>query len=441
MKLKSYLVFFLTLIMSITYSYGQSEYYYYKGKKVELEIDKSKIDVFTDIDFELNSLNNLGLKKSYFNNPKRKSNNKKVTIELEKGIKKDEFLSKIKLLTNKKGVRNHSLYYKRKNATPIGTSNIFYVKLKKETDIEILNKISKKHKVTVIHQNKFMHLWYKLQVDNKNKKSTIELSNIFFETGLFEDIDPNFMFNYNTKGNSTKKINTNKNPNKVVNNITNCTNDTNFNLLWGFKNTSYSNIDINICNAWTITEGNGVNIAVLDQGIDMTHNDLNDNLSPLSYDTASGNSSSVFTNNYWHGTHVAGTIAAEKNNNLQVVGVAPKSKIIGVSNQLLVANPILSEELANGINWAVQNGAHIINNSWGDWGGLYYGSLQSSLLENAIINALTNGRNGLGTVMVFSSGNVAPNIDYPANFYDGNLVVGSTEINAIRSTTAAYGIN
>jgi subtilisin family serine protease len=264
-----------------------------------------------------------------------------------------------------------------------------------------------------VHRNKFMPLWYKLKLNIGNNKSSIDVSNEFYETGNFADVDPAFMFNFNNS----------------------CSNDSNFGNLWGLNNSANPNIDINICDAWSITEGNGVNVAVLDQGIDKTHNDLNDNISSLSFDTQNGNSPSVFTNGRNHGTHVAGTIGAEKNNNLQVVGVAPQSKIISVSHTLAVTNDV-SEELANGINWAWQNGADVINNSWGDQGGQLFNQLHSAILEDAINNALSNGRNGLGTIIVFASGNFGvdtPRMDYPGNSNDLILTVGAINQSGQRS--------
>jgi len=336
---------------------AQSNYYYYKGNKVNLSVDYN--------------LSNQSGKLSI----KRQNNIESITI-----------------------------------------SNIFYVKLKNSTDLNLLQQVANQKNVNIIHQNIFMPLWYKLELNNGNSRSSLEICNEFYETGHFADIDPAFQFDFSNS----------------------CSNDDDFGDLWGLNNTTNPDIDINICNAWSITEGNGVNVAVLDHGIHKTHNDLNDNISSLSYDTQNGRSPSIFISGSSHGTHVAGIIGAEKDNNLQVVGVAPKSKIMSISNPLYVTQS-LSEELANGINWAVQNGAHIINNSWGDQGGSYYNDLHSAVLEDAITNALNNGRNGLGTILVFASGNRAPAIDYPASFHDDALVVGAISSSGNRTNFSGYG--
>lgn len=78
-------------------------------------------------------------------------------------------------------------------------------------------------------------------------------------------------------------------------------------------------------------------------------------------------------------------------------------------------------------------------NSWGDQGGTHYNNLHSSLLESAIDDALTNGRNGLGCVVTFAAGNYAPAIDYPASYRSDILCVGSINSSGSRHSTSGYG--
>lgn len=228
MKIKFHILTFLLLFSMC--SIAQSKYYYYKGKRISLTIDEN-----------------------YSN--------------------------------------QNNIYFKRaNNVEPIPISDIFYVKLHKSSDLGQLRQTANQKNVSIVHQNSFMPLWYKLKLNTSNNKSSLKVCNEFYETGKFADVDPAFMFNFDNS----------------------CSNDSNFGDLWGLNNRSNSNIDINICEAWSITEGNGISVAVLDQGVDKTHNDLNDNISSLSFDTQNGTSPSVFTNGRNHGTHVAGTIGAEK---------------------------------------------------------------------------------------------------------------------------------
>ena len=299
------------------------------------------------------------------------------------------------------------------NQYPVALSNYFYVKLIQQSDYSLLVQYANQTQCEIIRQIKYMPDWYALKCNKNSTGNTLELSNQFYESSHFADTDPGFMFDFSKD----------------------CITDSEFSQQWGLKSTSNPNSDINACQAWTVTTGsNNVIVAVLDQGIDLAHNEFSNNLFPISYDTETGTSPS---NVYGvHGTHVAGIIGANQNGN-QVSGVAPTSLLMSVSNSLGLAN--VSAELASGISWALQNGASIINNSWGDQGGAYYNQLQSTLLENAITNALTLGRNGLGTIVVFAAGNFAPVIDYPAYFTPDILCVGSTTISGTRSSFSGYG--
>lgn len=118
-----------------------------------------------------------------------------------------------------------------------------------------------------------------------------------------------------------------------------------------------------------------------------------------------------------HGTVCAGIIGATGNNSEGVIGVAPKCELMSISTNLTFADT--PQQLANGFSWAWQNGADIISNSWG-------GYAPSNIIETAIHEALTVGRNGKGTIIVFSSGNENNiNIRYPGNINPQILVVGA----------------
>ncbi|PIF30396.1 putative secreted protein (Por secretion system target) [Flavobacterium sp. 9] len=420
MKKELLLTIFIVLF-SISGMYGQNNpYYYYKGEKVYLTVDKSTVNISTEENVQKSSITALDVKDFDLATDKNAKGQKSARLEFKNVPTDEEFQKKIKSLKENPAVKNVSLYYKRENAKPIGTSAFFYVKLKKENDLARLQKVASKKEVEIVKQVPNMPQWYILSAKKNNAESSVDLANYFFETGFFEDVDPAFMFDFKSS----------------------CTNDTNFGSLWGLYNAANTNIDINACQAWTISQGSGIKIAVVDQGIDMAHNDLAANFSSLSYDALSGTSPSVFTNGNWHGTHVAGTIGAIKDNNLQVVGVAPLSKIMAVSHPLLVT-PTMSAEVASGISWAYQNNADVINNSWGDHGGAYYSSIHTAILEDAIIKAMTLGRGGKGCVVVFASGNYGDQgavMDYPAYFNDNILTVGSIDSGGTRAFDSGYGI-
>jgi subtilisin family serine protease len=234
----------------------------------------------------------------------------------------------------------------------------------------------------------------------------LNIANYFYETGLFASAVPDFL--------SDDLL---------------CTNDPNFFELWGLQNNSYPNIDVHACSVWEITRGSDATVAVLDQGIELTHNDLSPNISSLSYDTESNTSpSQVFGN---HGTHCAGTVGAIRNNNLQIAGVAPECILMSISNSL-AATPNSRIKRADGINWAWHHGADIISNSWGS-------SVQYDVIDEAIDSALIYGRNGKGAVIVFASGNDYGVVSYPANSNPNIIVVGAINRNGTRASFSNYG--
>lgn len=396
-------------------------FYYYKDQKIALNLDRNFLNISTSENFQKSSLDGLKFKEFTLQEDNSTGESRKFAkLEFQSEPSAADYDKVLSALRTIKGIKGVSPYFKRPKATPIGTSNIFYIKLKDESGFEQLKKTAEENQARIVESIQGMPLWYVVTLTPENQSNALLVSNKFYETGKFADIDPAFMFNFRPV----------------------CTNDPSFGSLWGLNNSANPNIDINACQAWTISQGSGVNVAILDQGISKTHTDLAANISPLSFDAQSCSSnSSVFIAGNNHGTHVAGTVGAVKDNNLHVVGVAPQSKLISVSHSLSVV-PNISAQLACGINWAVTNGADVINNSWGDQGGALYGQLYSVVLENAILNAMANGRGGKGTLIVFAAGNYGGGgavMDYPGTFNDNILTVGSITSAGARSSFSGYG--
>ena len=416
MKIKYY-ISFLFLLTFLCVNAQSNYYYYYNGEKVYLTLDKSRLNIITNNNFSTIETSGLGFKNYTTKADEALANNKIGKLEFTFEPNFIDFYQKLNTLKNKSNIKSIGLYFKRDGSTSLGTSNYFYVKLKSQNDFNLLQQYTLQRNVQLIKQVPNMPSWYILSATN-SQFTSLELSNQFYESNLFADTDPAFIFNFQT----------------------NCANDTNFGSLWGLNNSSNSNVDINACDAWTITEGNGVNVAVIDTGIELEHDDLELNILPTSYDCQTQTSPSILRPQYsWfdHGTHVAGTIGAVKDNNLQVVGVSPQSKLISISHSLAFT-PNISAELASGFSWAYQNGADVINNSWGD-PDPNGSNLGSPLLEDAITDAILYGRNGQGTVIVFATGNENGGLRYPANSIADIIAVGSITSSGSRSSFSNYG--
>ncbi len=161
-------------------------------------------------------------------------------------------------------------------------------------------------------------------------------------------------------------------------------------------------------------DGTGVKVAVIDTGIDYTHEDLNDNYKG-GYDFVF-NDSDPFDDSYdSHGTHVAGIIAAERNG-IGVVGVAPNASLYAV--KVMAGSGHGSESwVIAGIEWAVENDMDVVVMSFGT-------SKDSQALRNACRNA-----SDAGVLLVAAAGNSnGGNVTYPAR-YDSVIAVTATDLN------------
>jgi subtilisin family serine protease len=202
------------------------------------------------------------------------------------------------------------------------------------------------------------------------------------------------------------------------------TNDPFFSQQWAINNNGLlwsSDADMDVDDAWIHSTGSGIKVAIIDEGVDLTHPDLINNLLP-GFDATGNNSNGApnANNNDAHGTACAGIVAAVANNNIGISGIAYNAKIIPVrisysinSSGVWVQN---DSWVANGITWAVQNGADILSNSWG-------GGSPSTAITNAINYAVNSGRSGKGCTVLFSTGNFNTNVAYPATLPNGKFAL------------------
>ena len=166
---------------------------------------------------------------------------------------------------------------------------------------------------------------------------------------------------------------------------------------------------------WPTYTGDGINVAVVDDGMHYRHEDLIDNVLTSFNHNYDPDQTDIY--NYFedHGTAVAGLITA-KDNSLGMRGVAPEANVYGYN--LLVEHTDGNEADAMSRNSAT---TAISNNSWGPKD---YGRPQHTheLWEAAVKDGVTNGYGGKGVAYVWSAGNGAEyddhaNLDEYANFY------------------------
>jgi thermitase len=165
-----------------------------------------------------------------------------------------------------------------------------------------------------------------------------------------------------------------------------------------------------------------VPIAILDSGIKEDHEDLSGKVTKRINFTSSSTNDDVFG----HGTHVAGTVAALTDNRMGVAGTCPgcvlyNVKVLGDDNKGVYS------DFADGIEWAADNGAKVINMSFG-------GSTSSSTLQDAVNYAW-----GKGVVLVAAAGNSGlSEAAYPAA-YEKVIAVGATDSKDQRAVDPTWG--
>ena len=171
--------------------------------------------------------------------------------------------------------------------------------------------------------------------------------------------------------------------------------------------------DINVEDVWENYTGKGVTVAVIDQGIEINHPDLIENIDigqSWNYLTKSLDTTPVNLGNA-HGTAVAGIVAASAKNGIGGRGVAPDASLVSfnvLESQGITNWQLPLESLVRGID---ENSIDIFNNSWGPANPTVYPNYHSTLdnpyyqYANQLAYGTMHGRGGKGAIYVKSAGN------------------------------------
>lgn len=230
-----------------------------------------------------------------------------------------------------------------------------------------------------------------IKIEVKNIHKVIDIANKIYESGISEYSIPDFYI-----------------PIQL-----NQVNDPLFPLQYQMHNTGQvvdgiagvEDIDCNALEAWDISLGDNVTVAIIDQGLE-AHEDIGNRLLG-GFSPGINGDGTPLANDATHGMNCAGVVGAS-DNNLGVRGVAPNVNFLSVN----IFDGSTAGEIAEGIQWALDNGADILSNSWS------FTNVPCDFtnidIENALQNAVDNGRNGDSAVVVFSSGNTGACVEYPA---------------------------
>lgn len=233
-----------------------------------------------------------------------------------------------------------------------------------------------------------------------------------------------------------------------------------FRDLWGLQN-------IQAESTWDTTQGEGVIVAVSDTGVDYNHEDIAENIwtnmgeagidsqgkdkktngidddnngyiddwHGYNFVTIDGTpADNDPMDDHGHGTHVAGTIAAVGNNNIGIIGVSPKAKIMPIKG--LSGNGSGSiADLVNTIYYAADNGAQVINCSWGGYGQT----------PQALIDVINYAHDVKGVTIVAAAGNSNSDVGsenygfFPASIRNV-ITVSAINHNNTKASFSNYGV-
>lgn len=298
----------------------------------------------------------------------------------------------------------------------MGVTDEFLVKFNENVSKSEIANLHRKFRVEVVTATEFYQL---LKVPSGS--DVLEIANSYQESGLTRFSHPNFIDELKSQ--------------QII------PNDPFFQNQFSLHNTGQVftdghsgtvDADIDAPEAWTITKGNSnIVIAVVDDGLTFNHPDMPNSrqvrLNGSNFSIGDPNDPSP-TDNYNHGNACAGIIAATQNNNEGITGIAPNCKIMPIR----VTGVWQVNRIADAMNFAWQHGADILSLS------RTYNKTDPNtypVIRDAIIDATTKGRNGLGCIVVNSSGNTANHLTgnngavlFPANVdVAGVLTVGASD--------------
>jgi thermitase len=186
---------------------------------------------------------------------------------------------------------------------------------------------------------------------------------------------------------------------------------------------------INAFPSWALTQGDPkIVVAVIDTGVQLNHPDLRNKL-VAGYDFVGkdGVPDTIPNDENGHGTHVAGIAAAATNNSLGIAGACPKCRIMPIRVLDAQGNGYLSD-IARGIDYAINNGANVIN--------LSLTGPDSNTMAAMVARAWNKG--AFIACAAGNDQNQYPLYTYPAR-YETCMGVASTTKDDLRSSFSNYG--
>ncbi len=185
-------------------------------------------------------------------------------------------------------------------------------------------------------------------------------------------------------------------------------NDTLFSQQWHLRNTGQGSglagADVNVTSVWDSYKGAGLRIGVVDDGLQTTHPDLSANVDSVNdrdWNDGTPDDPNPVLSVDFHGTSCAGVAAGRGNNNLGISGAAPEATLVGL--RLIGAATTDSQE-AEAMGWK-NDIIQVKTNSWGPNDDARTLEGPGTLTLAALQTAVTSGRGGKGTIILWAGGN------------------------------------
>lgn len=413
---------------SLTAQSGSSRYYYYQGARVPLNVDPNLIAV------RFNASTSRATQKSIadatgdvqdFDSSVESPVGGLVFIPLRAG--RDPLAAASRLSANA-GVQFVSLVYDF-DTVQLAETDEFLARFPKNLLPADIARINQTNDIVLVRPLPYSDGVFVLKPNAGSVRSAREWANVYVETHLAEFAEPNFVLR-ETRPPAPSSIPA------AAGELS--PSDSNFGLQWSLKNTqqfqgSQQGADIDATRAWEVTRGAAsIKVAVIDEGVYASHPELSGKVLP-GYNAMNGTNNTTPKIGDHHGTGVAGVIAAHSNNGVGIAGVCWLCQILPVkvaetdSKGKWVTD---TGKLASGIDWAWQNGADILNNSWTM-------NAPSDTVQLAIINARFSGRGGKGSTIVFAVGNENSNaVSFPGSLNSYVIAAGASNWCDQRKTTA-----
>lgn len=188
--------------------------------------------------------------------------------------------------------------------------------------------------------------------------------------------------------------------------------------------------DVDAVEAWAVTRGGGTRVAIIDSGVAIDHEDISQtvvaraNFSDTIIREGNPDDNEKY-DKYGHGTHVAGIVAAE-HNTVGVAGVCPECTILD-AKVLNDTGSGSTSRIVDGIDWAVDNGAKVINMSLGQ------------RVSNRTLEAAVNNAWNAGVVIVAAAGNGGTQAKVYPGAYANVIAVAATDNKDNKASFSTYG--